>query len=103
MRIRAFRTLIMSAAVLLIAAQASHAQSVPATSSSEQNGPVFNTVELDQILAPIELYPDELLAQVLMASTSPLEIVEAELWSNDPGNVKPAGDQLTTTRAALVG
>jgi Protein of unknown function (DUF3300) len=31
--------------------------------------PVFKTEELDQIVAPIALYPDELLAQVLMAST----------------------------------
>jgi hypothetical protein len=65
MRIRAFRTLIMSAALLLIAAQAIHSQSVPATSSSEQSGPVFTTEELDQILAPIALYPDELLARAL--------------------------------------
>ena len=33
--------------------------------------------ELDALLAPIALYPDELLAQVLMASTYPLEIVMA--------------------------
>ena len=36
--------------------------------------------ELDQLLAPIALYPDALLAQVLMASTYPLEVVEAERW-----------------------
>jgi hypothetical protein len=100
MRTRFFRVLTMSAAALLIVAQASYAQSVPATSSSEQSGPVFSTEELDQILAPIALYPDELLAQVLMASTYPLEIVEAERWSIDPGNAKLAGDQLI---AALAG
>jgi hypothetical protein len=33
--------------------------------------------QLDALLAPIALYPDELLAQVLMASTYPLEVVEA--------------------------
>ena len=32
---------------------------------------------LDSLLAPIALYPDQLLAQVLMASTYPLEVVEA--------------------------
>ncbi len=36
--------------------------------------------ELDQILAPIALYPDALLSHVLMASTYPLEIVEAARW-----------------------
>jgi uncharacterized membrane protein YgcG len=36
--------------------------------------------ELEQLLAPIALYPDSLLAQVLMASTYPLEIVQAARW-----------------------
>ena len=40
----------------------------------------FSQGELDQLLAPIALYPDALLAQVLMASTYPLEIVEAARW-----------------------
>jgi hypothetical protein len=38
---------------------------------------IFRQEELDQMLAPIALYPDELLVQVLMAATSPLEIVRA--------------------------
>src|SRR6266404_3444909 len=50
--------------------------------------------ELDQILAPIALYPDQLLAQVLMASTYPLEIVQAERWAKDPNNAKLTGDPL---------
>lgn len=37
--------------------------------------------ELDQMLAPIALYPDSLLSQILMASTYPLEIVEAARWA----------------------
>ncbi|MGE4605937.1 MAG: DUF3300 domain-containing protein, partial [Myxococcota bacterium] len=36
--------------------------------------------QLEQIVAPIALYPDALLAQLLMASTYPLEIVEAARW-----------------------
>lgn len=36
--------------------------------------------ELDALVAPIALYPDALLAQVLIASTYPLEVVEAERW-----------------------
>jgi hypothetical protein len=40
----------------------------------------FSQQELDQLLAPIALYPDPLVAQVLMASTYPLEIVFAERW-----------------------
>lgn len=36
--------------------------------------------QLDQLVAPVALYPDDLLMQVLMASTYPLEVVEAERW-----------------------
>jgi uncharacterized membrane protein YgcG len=41
----------------------------------------FKPEELDQMLAPIALYPDALLSQVLMASGYPLEIVQAARWS----------------------
>jgi len=46
----------------------------------------YSQAELDQMLAPIALYPDPLLSQVLMASTYPLEVVEAARWSRaNPG------------------
>jgi hypothetical protein len=48
--------------------------------------------ELEQILAPIALYPDELLSQVLMASTYPLEIVQADRWTKQNKSLK--GDEL---------
>jgi hypothetical protein len=41
----------------------------------------YTQAELDQLLAPIALYPDALLSQVLMASTYPLEVVQAARWS----------------------
>lgn len=40
----------------------------------------FSKEQLAQLLAPIALYPDELIAQILMASTYPLEIVMADRW-----------------------
>ena len=40
----------------------------------------FSQEELDQLVAPIALYPDALFTQVLMASTYPIEIVSAERW-----------------------
>jgi hypothetical protein len=40
----------------------------------------FSREELTQMLAPIALYPDALTAQILMASTYPLELVEADRW-----------------------
>jgi hypothetical protein len=46
----------------------------------------FPQPALDQMLAPVALYPDPLLAQVLMASTYPLEVVQAARWSRaNPG------------------
>lgn len=42
---------------------------------------VFKTEELDQMLAPIALYPDSLLAQVLMAATYPGNVADAVAWS----------------------
>ncbi|MBI5073798.1 MAG: DUF3300 domain-containing protein [Nitrospirae bacterium] len=40
----------------------------------------FSKEELAQMLAPVALFPDALLSQVLMASTYPLEVVEADRW-----------------------
>jgi len=45
--------------------------------AAKQEGPSFRPEEIDQVVAPIALYPDSLLAQVLAASTYPLEIVQA--------------------------
>ncbi len=46
-----------------------------------QERPAYSQAELDQMLAPIALYPDPLLSQILMASTYPLEVVQAARWS----------------------
>jgi hypothetical protein len=48
----------------------------------------FKTEELEQLAAPIALYPDALVAQVLMASTYPLEVVQAARWSKENPNLK---------------
>ncbi len=50
--------------------------------------PAFRQEELDQMLAPIALYPDSLLSQVLMASTYPLEVVQADRWMKPNADVK---------------
>jgi hypothetical protein len=47
---------------------------------------------LDTLVAPIALYPDALLSQILAASTYPLEVVEAQQWLQRNGNLK--GQQL---------
>ena len=56
--------------------------------------PIFKAEQLDQLLAPIALYPDALLAQILMAATYPLEIVKADRWLQDPSHANLRGDQL---------
>ncbi len=62
--------------------------------AQESTGPAkFKQEELDQMLAPIALYPDALLGQVLIASTYPLEIVQADRWAKANKNLK--GDPLT--------
>ena len=55
--------------------------------------------QLDQLTAPIALYPDALVGQILMAATYPLEVVEAARWVQQPANASLKGDQLA---AALV-
>ncbi len=50
--------------------------------------------QLDALLAPIALYPDQLLSQILMASTYPLEVVEAARWVSRPENEGLQGDRL---------
>ena len=57
----------------------------------------FSQEELEQILAPIALHPDALLAQILMASTYPLEIVQAARWVSANPNV--TGQALETEMA----
>ena len=50
------------------------------TSAAKPENKKFSQIELDQLLAPIALYPDALLAQIFMASTYPLEVIEASRW-----------------------
>jgi len=52
--------------------------------------PTFSEAELDQMMAPIALYPDSLLAQILMAATYPADVAEAVTWSKE--NPKQEGD-----------
>jgi hypothetical protein len=64
----------------------------PAAPAGQSAAPAFTAEQLEQIAAPVALYPDPLLAQVLMASTYPLEIVQAARFVKDHPDLK--GDQL---------
>jgi hypothetical protein len=57
----------------------------PARAQSAASPP-RTTAQLEQLVAPIALYPDSVLSQILMASTYPLEVVEAARWlQSNPG------------------
>lgn len=53
----------------------------PGPDAASTQDRVFDQAQLDQMAAPVALYPDPLLAQVLMASTYPGEVAEAANWS----------------------
>ena len=52
--------------------------------------PTYTAAQIDQWVAPIALYPDALLSQILMASTYPANVIQAAQWSKD--NPKMEGD-----------
>jgi Protein of unknown function (DUF3300) len=66
-------------------AQASSPPAQPASTPSDQ---LLSSQQLDALVAPIALYPDTLLSQVLIASTYPLEVVEAARWVEANKNLK---------------
>jgi len=70
------------------------AQAAEQAAPTDQDGAqqLLDEGQLDQLVAPIALYPDPLLAQVLIASTYPLEVVQAERWVEKNKNLK--GDAL---------
>ncbi|HTR10214.1 MAG TPA: DUF3300 domain-containing protein [Paraburkholderia sp.] len=78
---RTYTVCLLVLALLLAGAPAVHAQDAP------QPAP-YKPEELEALVAPIALYPDSVLAQVLMASTYPLEIVHAARWVKEHPKVK---------------
>src|SRR5579862_3399311 len=54
---------------------------------SAQNAPPPTPDQLDQLLAPVALYPDSLLAQITTASTNPQEILDVDNWLGQNQNL----------------
>jgi len=77
-------------AVLLVAAGCAKPQ--PAATLPAPDEGQLTPEQLEQLVAPIALYPDELVAQILAASTYPVQIVEAERWL--AAHPELAGEQL---------
>ncbi len=90
MTLSTIKSLLLLALILLpCAARAQTSNPPPAAAAAQQS---LKPAELDQLVAPIALYPDALLSQVLMASTYPLEVVQAERWASANKDLK--GDAL---------
>ncbi|MDP2239962.1 MAG: DUF3300 domain-containing protein [Burkholderiales bacterium] len=79
--------LVLPVVISLVHAPVAPAQTyAPPPHENAQAHAVFSQQDLDQMLAPIALYPDPLLSQILMAATYPLEVVQAARWSRaNPG------------------
>ncbi len=60
--------------------KSSSSQPQSGTTKAEPAAPKLDPDRLDALVAPIALYPDELLAQTLVAATYPLELVQMQQW-----------------------
>src|SRR5580704_5173994 len=96
-------TMTAAVALMFFTPIASYAQVIPpappgtvAPSAVDTKSDTYTQQKLDQMLAPIALYPDQLVSQILMASTFPLQIVEAARWLDNPSNAALKGDALVT-------
>jgi len=85
MRLMKFlKLMVVTASVLAV--------SLPAQAPPPPTAPPLSPDQLDTLVAPIALYPDSLLSQILAASTYPLEIVELSQWLQQNRNL--TGDAL---------
>jgi hypothetical protein len=89
-RLLAWLLVVALAAPCPASAQPTTAQ--PPSAQPVGSAALFTPEQLEQVVAPVALYPDPLLAQVLMASTYPLEIAQAARFVRDHKDLK--GEQL---------
>src|SRR5690242_7728296 len=94
-------TIWLTLALLMVAPAASMAETPPtpaqpspppAAAPAQPQAELLKPEQIEALVAPIALYPDELLANVLAASTYPLEVVQADRWVKDNKSLK--GDAL---------
>src|SRR5262249_16112765 len=86
-------TIVLALALVPVAIGTAWAQDAGDVPAEEQQQPLLGAAQLDQLVAPIALYPDPLLAQVLMAATYPLEVVQPDRFAKANKSLK--GDKLT--------
>ena len=86
-----------TSSLLWMAALVAAAAFLMPVAAETQATAAYSQDELDQLLAPIALYPDQLLTQVLIASTYPLEVVEAARFVQE--NAQLTGEALDNALA----
>src|SRR5437667_12159749 len=69
-------------------AQQAQSQVMTTTTPDTERAPKLPSDQLDSLVAPIALYPDQLLSQTLVASTYPLEIIQLQQWMEKNKNLK---------------
>jgi Protein of unknown function (DUF3300) len=87
--VKQFFASVFSCALILVASGCDN-QEVQATSPPAIQPVQLTAEQLQQLVAPIALYPDELVAEILAASTYPTQIVEAERWLQQNSSLKGA-------------
>ena len=91
---RLVRVVALALLPIVAAAQTTPAPAPPATkpepiqSAAKPASATFTKEQLEQLLAPIALYPDSLLSQVLMAATYPVDVAAAAKWSKANKDMK---------------
>jgi len=71
----------------------------PSQQAPAPQGQPLAADQLDQLVAPIALYPDALVAQILAGSTYPTQVVEADRWVQAQGNAPLTRSRRTRTRS----
>ena len=92
---RLFRGVAVFSAILLAVPPPTAFAQPKLPASTEAAATEFSVAQLDAMLAPIALYPDELLAQLLMASAYPLQVIAASRWLATGDNKNLKGDALS--------
>src|SRR5690349_11505716 len=94
MRVPRLAASVVVACVLAVHAHPAHGQTKPAATGPTTAPALLKPEEVEQLVAPVALYPDSLLAQVFMASTYPLEVVQAERWVKQNPKLKDNAQEL---------
>ena len=85
---RRFKMVVLLIAVIIGAATVFRAQDSDSSNAASPAKELWSPDQLDNLVAPIALYPDPLLSQMLVASTYPPEVVEAHQWLQRNSNLQ---------------